>query len=53
MAKYSSLLINQKIDVWACGIIMYILLAGEHPFLKKGDVRKSLMERLQNPENLA
>ena len=41
---------GKKIDVWPIGIIMYILLAGEHPFYQLGDTEETFLERLRKPQ---
>ena len=46
-------LYGKKIDMWACGIIMYQLLSfGQHPLLTSDDHRldeQGFIERLRNP----
>ena len=27
---------NEKVDMWAAGIVLYMLLTGSHPFLSNG-----------------
>lgn len=36
---------DEKIDVWSCGIIMYILLSGKPPF--KGNTEKEVLDSVQ------
>lgn len=37
--------------MWACGIIMYILLEGKHPLYEPGiDDEKSYIKKLLNPK---
>ena len=36
---------DEKIDVWSCGIIMYILLSGKPPF--KGNTEKEVLDYVQ------
>ena len=37
---------TKKIDMWAIGVIMHQLLTGKHPFLVKGEVEKTYIERI-------
>ena len=47
---------TKGIDIWSCGIIMFMLLNnGLHPFYNKGDSKTTYLERLKigkwNPSN--
>jgi len=37
---------NEKCDVWACGIMMYMLLTGEHPFAVEADLQRRSPKKL-------
>jgi serine/threonine protein kinase len=38
---------NNKVDIWACGIIMYKLLTGgDHPLYQKGDTQEIYYDKL-------
>ena len=37
---------NEKCDIWACGVIMYILYCGQHPF--QSDKEKDLITNILN-----
>ena len=41
-------LYGKRVDMWACGIIMYIMLTGEHPFVRDGDNESSYTNRISN-----
>ncbi|CDW80264.1 protein kinase domain containing protein [Stylonychia lemnae] len=41
---------GKRIDMWACGVIMYKVLTGEHPFYKNGDDEKSYINRIAHQE---
>ena len=38
---------NEKVDMWACGIVLFMLLAGQHPFDGNGTTAKLISEILQ------
>jgi len=38
------------VDIWAAGIIMYILLAGYHPLYIPTDTPESFTEKVKNPQ---
>ncbi|CDW74434.1 protein kinase domain containing protein [Stylonychia lemnae] len=41
---------GKRIDVWACGIIMYILIEGRHPlFDPQHDNERTFLAKLKNP----
>ena len=29
---------TNKVDMWACGVVLYVLLVGEHPFESEGSL---------------
>ena len=37
----------QAADVWACGVSLYILVAGAFPFLRLEEERRNDIERMQ------
>ncbi len=39
----------QEVDVWAVGLILYILLVGKHPFYSEGDTRETYAAKLTKP----
>lgn len=40
---------SDAVDIWSCGIILYILLTGKHPLYTPGDDRASYFKKLENP----
>mgnify|MGYP000844790505 FL=1 len=40
---------TKEVDIWSCGIIMYILLTGRHPLLRRQDNTKTFLQKLTNP----
>jgi serine/threonine protein kinase len=44
---------TNRVDIWACGIIMYQLLCGggQHPLYRKGDGKESYKEKLKAQVN--
>ena len=41
---------TKEVDIWSCGIIMYILLTGKHPLLSAQDDANSFLQKLINPK---
>lgn len=34
-------------DIWACGIMLYLLFTGKHPFYRVGDKVEQALERIK------
>ena len=43
-------LYGKKIDMWACGIIMYMMLTGEHPFVYSYDNEQTYTTRISSQD---
>jgi serine/threonine protein kinase len=41
---------SKRVDMWACGIIMYMLIEGRHPLYETGDSEVKFLEKLKNPD---
>ena len=42
--------IQKAVDVWACGIVLFMVCnEGRHPFYKKEESKSIFLEKLQNP----
>jgi len=39
----------KAVDIWAVGIIMYIVIAGKHPLYIEGDNKEIYGKKLENP----
>lgn len=37
---------GKRIDIWACGIIMFIMITQKHPYFRDGDNSKSYIKRI-------
>jgi len=35
------------VDIWAAGILMYILMVRKHPFYKKGDTMEDYKKKIK------
>lgn len=43
-------LYSKPIDIWSCGIILFMLLTGEHPFYKGKETKEELEAKILNPK---
>jgi calcium/calmodulin-dependent protein kinase I len=41
---------SRPVDIWSCGIILYMLLEGVHPLLAPQETKDSYIEKLQAPK---
>ncbi|CAG9328796.1 unnamed protein product [Blepharisma stoltei] len=44
-----SKLYSKPVDIWSCGILMYILIAGKHPLMEPKESVRSYLRKLENP----
>lgn len=40
---------SEAVDIWSCGIIMYMMLENSHPLYTKGEGTSSYFRKLENP----
>ena len=40
---------SMHVDVWACGIILYTLLTGQHPLFKQNDTQEEYINKILKP----
>jgi serine/threonine protein kinase len=40
---------SEAVDIWSCGIIMYMMLENNHPLYTKGEGTSSYFRKLENP----
>jgi len=45
-----SLSLFKPIDIWSCGLIMYILIEGRHPLYNDGDRSEAYANKLMDPK---
>ena len=41
---------SRPVDIWSCGIILYMLIEGVHPLLQSEETKESYLSKLQSPE---
>jgi serine/threonine protein kinase len=41
---------GNRVDIWACGIIMYILVTGNHPLYEITDTKETYIQKLNQPK---
>ncbi|CAG9313730.1 unnamed protein product [Blepharisma stoltei] len=39
---------SEPVDIWSCGIILYNLVAGKHPYFEEGDDKNTIIWKLKN-----
>ncbi|CAG9324467.1 unnamed protein product [Blepharisma stoltei] len=47
---------SEPVDIWSCGLMLYTLVAGKHPYYEEGDDKNTMIWKLKNihweyPEN--
>ena len=40
---------SKAVDIWSCGIVLYMVLAGKHPLYEEEDTVETYQEKLKNP----
>ena len=40
---------GKRVDMWACGVIMFIMLTGSHPFFSPSDNESSYTSKISSP----
>ena len=38
---------NKGVDIWATGLILYMLIVGEHPLRRKGESKEDYIRKLK------
>lgn len=41
---------GKRVDMWSAGIILYLMVTGEHPYMREGDDESSFIQRIASQE---
>lgn len=41
---------SQSVDIWSCGILMYLLITGKHPLGNSKETRAAYLKKLKSPK---